>query len=68
MLCKAENRDPAHCLKEGRKVTRCAQDLCVAASFPPSPCSFPIRGKTTLIVRNDRTQDRQGPVDVLEGV
>ncbi|SCV72610.1 BQ2448_4147 [Microbotryum intermedium] len=27
MLCKAENRDPAHCLKEGRKVTRCAQDL-----------------------------------------
>ncbi|CEQ39085.1 SPOSA6832_00561, partial [Sporobolomyces salmonicolor] len=28
MLCKAENRDPAHCLKEGRKVTRCAQDLC----------------------------------------
>lgn len=27
MLCKAENRDPAHCLKEGRRVTRCAQDL-----------------------------------------
>ncbi|RKP08474.1 NADH dehydrogenase, alpha subcomplex, subunit 8 [Thamnocephalis sphaerospora] len=27
MLCKAENRDPAHCLKEGRKVTRCAADV-----------------------------------------
>ncbi|KAI0068631.1 Ndufa8, NADH-ubiquinone oxidoreductase complex I 19kd subunit [Artomyces pyxidatus] len=27
MLCKAENRDPAHCLKEGRRVTRCATDL-----------------------------------------
>ena len=27
MLCKAENRDPAHCLKEGRRVTRCARDL-----------------------------------------
>ncbi|CAK5263145.1 unnamed protein product [Mycena citricolor] len=24
MLCKAENGDPAHCLKEGRRVTRCA--------------------------------------------
>jgi hypothetical protein len=29
MLCKAENRAPEHCLKEGRRVTRCAQDLCV---------------------------------------
>ena len=29
MLCKSENRDPAHCLKEGRRVTRCAQDLYV---------------------------------------
>lgn len=27
MLCKQENRDPAHCLAEGRKVTRCAQEL-----------------------------------------
>ncbi|KAK7470117.1 ndufa8, NADH-ubiquinone oxidoreductase complex I 19kd subunit [Stygiomarasmius scandens] len=27
MLCKAENRDPSHCLKEGRRVTRCATDL-----------------------------------------
>jgi NADH dehydrogenase (ubiquinone) 1 alpha subcomplex subunit 8 len=27
MLCKNENRSPAHCLKEGRKVTRCAIDL-----------------------------------------
>lgn len=27
MLCKQENRDPAHCLKEGRKVTRCAADM-----------------------------------------
>lgn len=29
MLCKSENRDPEHCLKEGRRVTRCARDLCV---------------------------------------
>lgn len=34
MLCKAENRDPAHCLQEGRRVTRCAQDLYVPANFP----------------------------------
>ncbi|GBE79761.1 NADH-ubiquinone oxidoreductase 20.8 kDa subunit [Sparassis crispa] len=27
MLCKAESRDPEHCLKEGRRVTRCAADL-----------------------------------------
>lgn len=27
MLCKSEDRDPAHCLKEGRRVTRCAADL-----------------------------------------
>ncbi|KAG5635935.1 hypothetical protein H0H81_009620 [Sphagnurus paluster] len=27
MLCKAENRNPEHCLKEGRRVTRCATDL-----------------------------------------
>ncbi|KAF8214172.1 NADH dehydrogenase, alpha subcomplex, subunit 8 [Mycena galopus ATCC 62051] len=27
MLCKAENREPGHCLKEGRRVTRCATDL-----------------------------------------
>ncbi|ORX35772.1 hypothetical protein BD324DRAFT_78680 [Kockovaella imperatae] len=27
MLCKQENQDPAHCLKEGRKVTRCAAEL-----------------------------------------
>ncbi|KAF8915186.1 hypothetical protein CPB85DRAFT_1218009 [Mucidula mucida] len=27
MLCKSESRDPEHCLKEGRKVTRCAIDL-----------------------------------------
>src|ERR1700691_5348295 len=27
MLCKQENRDPGHCLKEGRRVTRCATDL-----------------------------------------
>lgn len=30
MLCKAENRNPEHCLKEGRRVTRCATDLYVA--------------------------------------
>ncbi len=29
MLCKGENRDAAHCLKEGRRVTRCAIDLWV---------------------------------------
>lgn len=27
MLCKKESADPRHCLKEGRRVTRCAQDL-----------------------------------------
>lgn len=27
MLCKAESRDPEHCLKEGRRVTRCAQEM-----------------------------------------
>ncbi|CAA7259366.1 unnamed protein product [Cyclocybe aegerita] len=27
MLCKNESRNPEHCLKEGRKVTRCAVDL-----------------------------------------
>src|SRR6266478_4668616 len=35
MLCKAENRDPGHCLKEGRRVTRCAQDLCVRLEHLP---------------------------------
>jgi hypothetical protein len=29
MLCKSENRDPEHCLKEGRKVTRCAAEMFV---------------------------------------
>ena len=29
MLCKNESRDPAHCLKEGRRVTRCVTDLWV---------------------------------------
>jgi NADH dehydrogenase (ubiquinone) 1 alpha subcomplex subunit 8 len=32
MLCKKESADPAHCLKEGRRVTRCAQDLWVGAT------------------------------------
>ncbi|TIA87855.1 hypothetical protein E3P99_02904 [Wallemia hederae] len=27
MLCKQQNADPAHCLKEGRKVTRCASSV-----------------------------------------
>ncbi|CEH12435.1 NADH:ubiquinone oxidoreductase, NDUFA8/PGIV/19 kDa subunit [Ceraceosorus bombacis] len=27
ILCKNEDRDPKHCLKEGRRVTRCTQDL-----------------------------------------
>lgn len=26
-LCKNENNDPRHCLKEGRRVTRCGIDL-----------------------------------------
>ncbi|KNZ59782.1 NADH dehydrogenase (Ubiquinone) 1 alpha subcomplex 8 [Puccinia sorghi] len=26
MLCKAEDQNPEHCLKEGRRVTRCAQE------------------------------------------
>jgi hypothetical protein len=33
MLCKAEGRDPVHCLKEGRKVTRCAIDLLERFTF-----------------------------------
>ena len=33
MLCKAENRDPAHCLLEGRRVTRCAADLYVSSNL-----------------------------------
>lgn len=32
MLCKNESRDPEHCLKEGRRVTRCATDLYVLLS------------------------------------
>lgn len=36
MLCKAENRDPAHCLTEGRRVTRCGQDLYVLVIAPGS--------------------------------
>lgn len=32
MLCKNEGRgDPGQCLKEGRRVTRCATDLCVSS-------------------------------------
>ncbi|KAL2918561.1 ndufa8, NADH-ubiquinone oxidoreductase complex I 19kd subunit [Polyrhizophydium stewartii] len=27
VLCKKESGDPRHCLKEGRRVTRCALDL-----------------------------------------
>jgi len=27
MLCKEENRKPEHCLKEGRRVTRCTADI-----------------------------------------
>ena len=33
MLCKQQNRDPGHCLKEGRRVTRCATDLYVLGRF-----------------------------------
>lgn len=59
MLCKAENRDPAHCLAEGRKVTRCAQDLCVPLSLSrPSPRSageralIPVRAPSIAKVRS----------------
>ena len=37
MLCKAENRDPAHCLKEGRRVTRCATDLYAVSRISLQP-------------------------------
>ena len=37
MLCKNESRDPAHCLKEGRRVTRCATDLWVFSLLNFSP-------------------------------
>lgn len=37
MLCKQENRDPAHCLKEGRKVTRCAAELYVSTHMIDPP-------------------------------
>ena len=40
MLCKAENRDPEHCLKEGRRVTRCAIDLCVCSIAACVSASF----------------------------
>jgi len=46
MLCKAESRDPAHCLKEGRKVTRCAIDLYVSRTIflkNSIPITFVIR-------------------------
>mgnify|MGYP006951749234 FL=1 len=36
MLCKNEDRHPEHCLKEGRRVTRCAQDLYVAQGARPA--------------------------------
>lgn len=63
MLCKAESRDPAHCLAEGRKVTRCAQDLCVATR------SLLFERRSSDLARRMCTpQDRQGAVDVLEGV
>ncbi len=32
LACKGESNDPRHCLKEGRKVTRCSLDLCVSCS------------------------------------
>jgi hypothetical protein len=41
MLCKAENRDPAHCLKEGRKVTRCAAEVYVVLLHLPDLPTLP---------------------------
>lgn len=46
MLCRNESADPEHCLKEGRRATRCAQDLCVAAVRPCSRRSFGKLGKS----------------------
>jgi hypothetical protein len=37
ILCKQEDRDPAHCLKEGRRVTRCAADLYVCSNVHHYP-------------------------------
>ena len=48
MLCKAENRDPGHCLKEGRRVTRCAQDLCVCSGLLPRA---PLLNETVRITK-----------------
>jgi hypothetical protein len=50
MLCKSETRDPAHCLLEGRRVTRCAQDLSVHLFLPTTPLSAPIL-PTSLLLR-----------------
>lgn len=77
MLCKAENRDPAHCLKEGRKVTRCAQDLCVLPSRVGPKRGVPLADSLESAFQTNPTrvsentcdfQDRQGPVDVLARV
>lgn len=65
MLCKSEDRDPAHCLKEGRRVTRCAQDLCVcgeeegqlrsgAFSAEPRPSCADVRSSSTRLVASAR--------------
>ena len=57
MLCKAENRDPAHCLKEGRRVTRCAQDLCVILFSPRG--SAPLTLCDNLLFRTHTDQHHQ---------
>jgi hypothetical protein len=44
MLCKAEtDGDPSKCLLEGRRVTRCATDLCVPF-LPPLLDRIPAAG------------------------
>jgi len=63
MLCKSENRDPAHCLKEGRKVTRCAQDLSVFLSFF---CSSSQQAATEQDW--NPCQDLESAIDMFEGV
>ena len=43
MLCKSESKDPGHCLKEGRRVTRCAADLYVECSHIDYHCNTAFR-------------------------
>ena len=61
MLCKAENRDPANCLKEGRRVTRCAQDL-----YVPLPCTS--ASHHSQLTCDIRTQNNKDARELPQGV